>query len=130
MGIWRQDGQDASDRRLTARTVPDDDRLPIGAAGEPDQGDIVLPTAEQTIWKGRYCGMRSFVICNLIRQIASRTMTSMPTIVTQNQHRAILPRSEAINAKKIVPITATGKSAPAIQITDIKGSSPLSVPSW
>jgi hypothetical protein len=29
----------------------DDDRLPIGAAGEPDRGDIVLPTAEQFLRK-------------------------------------------------------------------------------
>jgi hypothetical protein len=27
----------------------DDDRLPIGAAGEPDRGDIVLPIAERTL---------------------------------------------------------------------------------
>jgi hypothetical protein len=29
----------------------DDDRLPIGAAGEPDRGDIVLPAAEPALRK-------------------------------------------------------------------------------
>ena len=42
----------------------DDDRLPIGAAGEPDRGDIVLPTAEQTIWKLRYLAVWSLAIRN------------------------------------------------------------------
>jgi hypothetical protein len=48
----RQDGQDACDRRLTARTVPMtatpiiDVTSPIASAGEPDRGDIVLPAAE------------------------------------------------------------------------------------
>jgi hypothetical protein len=50
-GGIRQDGQNASDRRLTARTVPMMTASPsstfgsIGAAGEPDRGDIVLPAA-------------------------------------------------------------------------------------
>ena len=56
----RQDGQDACDRRLTARTVPMtshpsiiDVTGPIGSAGEPDRGDIDLPTAEAFYGKSR-----------------------------------------------------------------------------
>jgi hypothetical protein len=53
----RQDGQDASDRRLTAGNVPmmtaspSSSSGPIGVAGEPDRGGIVLPTTEQTLWE-------------------------------------------------------------------------------
>jgi hypothetical protein len=54
----RQDCQDASDKRLTTRTVPmmiaspsSTLRVPSPPPDEPDRGDIVLPTAEQTIWE-------------------------------------------------------------------------------
>jgi hypothetical protein len=57
-------------------------------------------------------------------------MISMPAIATKNQHRIMLPRSEAIIAKQIVPIITTGKIAPVIQLSGIEGSSSLSVPFW
>ena len=90
----------------------------------------VVTAAEQMIWKGCYLGMRSLVICNRLRQITSWMTISMPAIATKNLHRTMLPRSEAINAKQIVPIITTGRIAPVIQLSDIEGNSPLSVPFW
>jgi hypothetical protein len=37
---------------------------PIFAA-EPDRADIVLPAAEEALWKGFYSRLRSRMICNL-----------------------------------------------------------------
>jgi hypothetical protein len=59
-GVLDVNGEGVAGRPGRIRQAPDgphgidDDRLPIGAAGEPDRGDIVLPAAEDTIWKGRY----------------------------------------------------------------------------
>jgi hypothetical protein len=74
--------------------------------------------------------MRSLVICNRLRQFTSWMTISMPTIATKNLHRTMLPRSEAINAKQIVPIITTGKISPVIQLSGIEDSSPLSAPFW
>ena len=37
---------------------------PIQAADEPDRGDTVLPTIEQTLWKIRYLGVRLLMMRN------------------------------------------------------------------
>jgi hypothetical protein len=56
-GVLDVNGEGVAGRPGRIRQAPDgphgidDDRLPIGAAGEPDRGDIVLPAAEQLLWK-------------------------------------------------------------------------------
>ena len=72
----------------------------------------IAEAAEQMIWKGRYLEVRLRMMRNRLCQITNRATISMPTIATKNQHGVMLPRSEAIIAKKIVPSTIIGKIAP------------------
>jgi hypothetical protein len=58
---------------------------------------------------------------NRIRQIANQKTISTPTMATKNQHRGMLPRSEAINAKSNVPSIVSRRNAPAIRVTVIEG---------
>jgi hypothetical protein len=60
-------------------------------------------------------------IRNRIHQITNQKTISTPTMVTKNQHRGMLPRSEAINAKSNVPSIVSRRNAPAIRVTVIEG---------
>jgi hypothetical protein len=76
---------------------------------------------ELMIWKGRYRRMRLSMMRNRIRQIANQKTISTPTMATKNQHRGMLPRSEAINAASNVPSIVSRRNAPAIRVTVIEG---------